>query len=160
MTPERVKWEPSKGLSYAVLFNRMLEIYNIESDKDGQASHSITFDSNQTSFDFLSPKEILVSDEKGRVTLLSSIDKQDSIEMKIALTGLKRIKKVETSPDFNFFVTLTSESVAIWNTKEFMSDLAENETDLMVELEPQKVIKRTQRLTACSITIIKEIGHK
>ncbi|MCR2129941.1 hypothetical protein NSX24_24360, partial [Salmonella enterica] len=27
MTPERVKWEPSKGTMYAVLFNRMLEIY-------------------------------------------------------------------------------------------------------------------------------------
>ena len=102
MTPERVKWEPSKGLSYAVLFNRMLEIYNVESDKDGQASHSITFDSNQTSFDFLSPNEILVSDEKGRVTLLYSIDKQDSIEMKIALTGLKRIKKVRHRLISNF----------------------------------------------------------
>lgn len=100
MSPERVRWEPSKGMNYAVLFNRLLEIYNVESDKNGEPNHSISFDSNQTSFDFLSPNEILVSDEKGRVTFLSSIDTPDSIQMKIAMTGLKRIKSVETSPDF------------------------------------------------------------
>lgn len=46
MTPERVKWEPSKGTMYAVLFNRILEIYDVETDKDGQALHSVSFDSN------------------------------------------------------------------------------------------------------------------
>ena len=76
--------------------------------------------------------------------------------MKIALIGNKRIKSVESSPDFKFFATLTSESVVLWNTKEFINDLAENETDLMVEVEPHNLVKRDQRLTACSITLIKE----
>jgi WD40 repeat protein len=71
MTPERVQWEPTKGMMYAVLFNRMLEIYNVEAAKDGEPLHSISFDSNQTSFDFITATDILVGDEKGRVTVLS-----------------------------------------------------------------------------------------
>ena len=76
--------------------------------------------------------------------------------MQIALIATKRIKSIEASPDFKFFTTLTSENVAIWNTQEFKDDLAENETDLMIELEPYQLIERKQRLTSCSITLIKE----
>ena len=46
MTPERVKWEPTSGTIYAVLFSRVLEIYNVESDKDGEPIHTVEFDSN------------------------------------------------------------------------------------------------------------------
>lgn len=43
-------WEPTKGKQYAVLFNRVLEVYDVNKD---EPVHSVTFDTNQTSFTYV-----------------------------------------------------------------------------------------------------------
>ena len=76
--PELIKWEPKKGVMYAVLFGKMLEIYTVEDD---QPIHSITFDTCQTSFDFLSDSSLVVGDQEGRLTIFMNCDKPDTIKM-------------------------------------------------------------------------------
>lgn len=65
-----------KGNMYAVLFDRALEIYSVESD---DPLHKINFDTQQTGFDFVSSTSIVVSDDKGRLTLLTQIDESSTI---------------------------------------------------------------------------------
>lgn len=74
--PQLVKWDMRIGNMYAVLFDRALEIYTVDSD---QPLHKITFDTQQTGFDFVSSTSIVVSDDKGRLTLLTGIEKSSSI---------------------------------------------------------------------------------
>ena len=49
--PELVRWEPSEGNIYAVLFSRLLEIFTVNDD---EPLHQVNFDTNQASFDFIS----------------------------------------------------------------------------------------------------------
>lgn len=53
--PIEVKWEPSDGKYFAILFNKMIEIYDLsknESAEDKPCSRVI-LDFNATSFDFI-----------------------------------------------------------------------------------------------------------
>ena len=59
--PELTRWDPVNGLLYAVLFGRLLEVYSVEDDGDTPL-HSASFDTQQTSFDFLSGTSLIVSD--------------------------------------------------------------------------------------------------
>jgi len=47
---EQVRWEPTRGQQYAVLFSRVLEIYSVSED---EPIHTMTFDTNQTSFTYM-----------------------------------------------------------------------------------------------------------
>lgn len=131
---ELIKWEPSSGLVYAVLFDRLLEIYTVESDGP---LHQVNFDSVQTGFDFLSPTELVVCDDLGRLTYLKDVDKEGGISMRIVETTYKRFRMVTTSPDCEFFTALTNESISLWNVWSFRDELARKEEgDLMCELQP------------------------
>jgi hypothetical protein len=87
--PLLVKWEPVDGKMYAVLLSRVLEIYSVNSE---EALHSISFDSTQTGFDFIAKSSIVVSDEKGRLTLFTGIEKEETISMKIIETEQTRFR--------------------------------------------------------------------
>ena len=80
---ELVRWENKKGTSYCVLFSRLLEIYSVSDD---EPMHSITFDTNQRGFDYLSESELIVCDDKGRLTLLQDIESEETISMRIIET--------------------------------------------------------------------------
>jgi hypothetical protein len=56
---------------YAVLFNKKLEIYSVESE---DAIHCIDFDTPQTDFCFVSETALIVADNKARLTLLTNVD--------------------------------------------------------------------------------------
>ncbi len=73
---EKVMWEPTQGKHYAVLFSHVLEIFTVECD---EPIHSITFDTNQTSFTYLGRLMIVVCDEKGRLSVLHGVDKQSGV---------------------------------------------------------------------------------
>ena len=49
----------------------MLEVYSVT---DNDAMHQISFDTNQTGFDFVSPTEIVVSDDQGRLSYFQAVD--------------------------------------------------------------------------------------
>ena len=46
----KIMWEPTKGKQYAVLFSRVLEVYSVNEE---EPVHSVTFDTNQTSFTYV-----------------------------------------------------------------------------------------------------------
>lgn len=59
---------------YAILFKRMIEVYNVEDETGGEkACASSIFDIDATSFDFIGPKQLCISDVKGNLTILKNI---------------------------------------------------------------------------------------
>jgi hypothetical protein len=76
---------------YAVLFQRALEIYSVDSDTP---LHKIAFDSQQTGFDFVSATCIIVSDEKARLTVLTNVHDAEKVQMKIVETEFGKFRSV------------------------------------------------------------------
>ena len=94
----------------------MLEIYSVEDD---EPMHQVSFDTNQTGFDFVSPTEIIVSDDQGRLTYFQDVQRDEGISMRIIETTYKRFRHVAASPDSEFFTALTNESISFWNMAAF-----------------------------------------
>ena len=66
----KIMWEPTRGKQYAVLFSRVLEVYSVNED---EPVHSVTFDTNQTSFTYVGETQLVVSDDKGRLSVFYQI---------------------------------------------------------------------------------------
>ena len=71
--PILVKWEPSASEIYAVLYNRMIEIYNPSVTKDDKPCASAIFDSTVVCFDFISSSSLVVSDTEGNLIVIKNI---------------------------------------------------------------------------------------
>jgi hypothetical protein len=56
-----VEWEKSEGKVYAVLFNKIVEIYSAEKDGEGAVSRHV-FDIHVTSMAFIGKSDLVVSD--------------------------------------------------------------------------------------------------
>ena len=129
--PVRVMWEPTQGKQYAVLFSRLLEVYSVDEE---EPVHSVTFDTNQTSFTYVGRTQIVVSDDKGRLSVFYGVqnDKGDSgegVQMFLVKTDFTRFKSLQASPDHSFFSVLTNSSVAIWGTQALKKVFDENPDD-------------------------------
>ena len=62
--PIEIKWEPSMGTKYAILYRKMIEVFDVEDQTEGEKPCSFTiFDSVASSFDFISESQICVADE-------------------------------------------------------------------------------------------------
>ena len=126
-------WEPTKGTQYAVLFSRILEVYSVEED---EAVHSVTFDTNQTSFTYLGESTLVLSDDKGRLTVFLNIDKPEGVEMHIVPTTYKRLKSLKASPDQSFVSVVTERSLALWGKSQLLDAFKQKSEDLMCEIDP------------------------
>ena len=117
--PVRVMWEPTQGKQYAVLFSRLLEVYSVDEE---EPVHSVTFDTNQTSFTYVGQTQIVVSDDKGRLSVFYGVHQNNrgksdgKVQMYLVKTDFTRFKSLQASPDHSFFSVLTNSSVAIWST--------------------------------------------
>jgi len=120
----KVMWEPTKGTQYAVLFSRVLEIYSVDEE---EPLHSVTFDTNQTSFTYVGESLLVVSDDKGRLSIFQDIDKKEGVQMRLIKTSYTRFKSLQSSPDQSFFSVVTNSSIAFWDTEELKAAFAEND---------------------------------
>ena len=132
MRAEQVQWEPTQGNQFAVLFSRVLEVYYVEQE---EPLHSITFDNNQTSFSYVGNKQIVVSDDKGRLSVLYNID-QSSAVMRIVKTNFTRCKSVQASPDHRFVSVVTNNSIAVWGMEELKASFDKRPDDSLHKVEP------------------------
>ena len=71
--PILVKWEPSTSEIYAVLYNRMIEIYNPSVTADDKPCATAIFDGTVVCFDFLSSTSLVVSDTEGNLIVIKNI---------------------------------------------------------------------------------------
>lgn len=124
----RIMWEPTKGKQYAVLFNRVLEVYSVNED---EPVHAVTFDTNQTSFTYVGETQLVVSDDKGRLSVFFGVDKKDGVEMRLIKTDYTRFKSLQASPDQSFFSVVTNSSIAFWGTEALRETFAGRPDDLM-----------------------------
>jgi len=97
----------------------MLEVYTVDSEEPVQ---QIKFDTQQSSFDFLTKDALCVCDNKGRLTLFTNVLSEEKISMKIIETDQTRFRSLQT---FNLndnkstggiFVTVSPKSVQVWST--------------------------------------------
>jgi hypothetical protein len=65
-----VKWEPSEGHLYSILYDRKLEVFRAEAEAPLTV---ITADVVFNCFDFVSGSEIVVADVQGKLTFVKSI---------------------------------------------------------------------------------------
>ena len=122
--PIAVKWEPSKSSSYAILYNRMLEIYNL-ADPTGsdQACATAIFDKTVCCMEFVGQETIVVSDMEGNLIVLKHILSQETLQMNIFRTKFPKIRSLKTfynrkSAKFEHVVGVSTDSkIAIWTCK-------------------------------------------
>mmetsp|Transcript_2922 Transcript_2922/g.4960 ORF Transcript_2922/g.4960 Transcript_2922/m.4960 type:complete len:120 (+) Transcript_2922:658-1017(+) len=99
--PIDVKWERASGQLYAILYNRMLEVYNLtdETGEQGQeeACSTCVFEVLVQSFDFVGRSEIVVADVEGNLCLISGILSDETLTMKLIKTKFPRIRQVKSS---------------------------------------------------------------
>jgi len=62
--------------------------------------------------------QIVVSDDKGRLTVFQGIDKKEGVEMRLIKTNYKRLKSLRASPDGSFLTVATDSSLAVWSASD------------------------------------------
>lgn len=120
--------------------------------------HSVTFDTNQTSFTYLGTSQIIVSDDKGRLSIFNGIDKAEGVEMRLVKTNYIRLKSLNASPDFSFITAVSSTSIVFWSAEELKAAFDEDagSADLMLRLDPTSEVPQSQRVLCSSVTVIQE----
>ena len=146
-------WEPTQGKHYAVLFSHILEVFTVECD---EPVHSITFDTNQTSFTYVGRLQLVTCDDKGRMSVFSNIDKQSGVQMRLIKTDYIRLKSLQASPDYTFVSAVTNSSLAFWSTDELKSAFDQEAQDGLQRMEPTLNVPQSQRLLCSTVTIVKE----
>lgn len=82
---------------------------------------------------------MVVSDEKGRLTILRGIDKEEGVQMRIVDTPFSRFKAVKMSPDFSFLSAITNEGLAVWDKETMQKEIKENAVnDLISKVRPHR----------------------
>lgn len=123
-----------------MLFSSILEVYSVDDD---EPIHSVTFDTNQTSFTYVNESQLVISDDKGRLSVFYGIDSKDNVEMRLVRTPFTRLKSLQASPDGSFFTAVTNESIAIWGTDDVKEAFDERPDDLMCRIEPTNDIPQS-----------------
>ena len=122
----------------------MLEVYAVEDEKP---KNNAIFDVNSTSFDYISPTQICVSNEQGNFTILKNIT--SSIAINIIHTKFPRIRQIKTCFDgsFQFVASISTDcKLAIWSCEK-LSEFTED----LEELKADRVVKSKTRLTSIAI---------
>ena len=135
-TPSLVKWCPFGSADmYVVLFSRSLELYTVEQDTP---IHSVNFNTTQTGVDFITDSALVISDDKGRLTLLTGIRTETT--MRIIETDFEKFRTVEAhhgDQSADFFCTVSKEGAQFWSTKEVLAKISEGE-DAIFKLKPSR----------------------
>ena len=160
--PVSVLWEPSQGQLFCILFNNLLEVFNVndESAADLPCSFSV-FDIQLTSVAFIGVDSLVASDVEGNLQVLSNIKSQEGLGLKTINTKFERIRQgkclyEQSSKQFQFLAAISTDSrIAVWDRKrisEFDHDLG--------ELKADRVVKAKDKLTCLQITDFSHLSIK
>jgi WD40 repeat protein len=95
LQPLSVQWEPSQGEMFAVIFNNLVEVYNVNDEQGAEkACSTAVFDVQLTSLAFISQNSIIVSDIEGNLHLLQGIESQTGISLKQINTKFEKIRTI------------------------------------------------------------------
>ena len=80
-------WTDEESSVFAVLYRRMLEVYDLagKGSSDVPCSRTV-FDREATSFEFISKDAVVVADQRSDLFILRNIQEQDGIVLHIAKT--------------------------------------------------------------------------
>ena len=102
----QVKWEPTKGDIYAVLFEKKIDIMGTDSDKP---KSSISADVNFVCFEFVNHEEVIIADVNGRLNYVKGINSEETISVSIVSTKSPRFRDMKYIPNSNFVCTISTE---------------------------------------------------
>lgn len=149
--PIQVLWEASKGTVYAVLYNKMVEVFSVHSEKEDEPITQTIFDSQVNSMAFISATSLVVSDTVGNLHLLKNIGDDEKFVLQQMKTKFERIKEVKASytqeRGYDYLAAISNDSrIGIYDCAKVM----EFDEDLE-EVKASKVIKYNGRLTCIAI---------
>jgi hypothetical protein len=101
-----VKWEPTLGKLYAILFEKKLEVFNAEAS--GPLS-SVSSDVTFNCFDFVSSTEIMTADIQGRFTFVKNIQEEEKTTITLINTKINRFRDIRCYPGTQTLVTAPTE---------------------------------------------------
>lgn len=105
--PIAVKWEQSKGQIFAILYRRMIEVYDMTKATAGDKPCSRTIlDFATSSFDFINANQLLISDDRGHLIIISNVTDADTLSMKIYSTKFTRLRELQVFDEL-FVAALT-----------------------------------------------------
>ncbi len=101
-----VKWEPTLGNHYAILYERKLEVY--EASKNDPIS-TVTTDTPFNMFEFVSPTELVIADVQGKLTFVKNITEEKNTNITLINTKVNRFKSIATLPGCGVLATASTE---------------------------------------------------
>lgn len=87
----QVKWEPTNGLHYAILYEKKLEVFT--ADKELPVS-SVTTDVNFNCMEFVSESEIVTADVSGKLTFVKNIQEEEKTTITLINTKIARFRDI------------------------------------------------------------------
>jgi len=100
-----VKWEPTSGNLYAILFEKRLDVFKAEaSEPVSSVSSDLTF----SCFDFVSPTEIITADVQGKLTFVKHIEDESKTTITLITTKVNRFRDIRCLPGSETLVTASS----------------------------------------------------
>lgn len=91
--PLKVQWEPSKGQKFAILYNNLLEVYNVDDATGADKPCSLAvYDIQLTSLAFVSDDSLVLSDQEGNIHLMENIHDQSKLSLKQINTKFSKIR--------------------------------------------------------------------
>jgi protein MAK11 len=109
-----VKWEPKLGETYAILFDKKIQV--LRTDREAVVSE-VSSDQSLTCMEFLSDNEVIAGDCLGRFLLVKGIQDAEKVSISIIETSsTSRFKSIKCSTSQNDLVSISAEGkICFWN---------------------------------------------
>lgn len=145
----QVKWEPTQGNVYAVLFDKKIDIMGTDSDRP---KSSVASDIANVCFDFVTDKEIVIADVNGRLSYLKGILSEETTTVSIVSTKSPRFRDIKFIPGSNYVCTISTEGqINFWEVDSMQKLQSE-----MVNGKAVKTIKSKSRLLCLSLNHVND----
>eukprot|EP00347_Sterkiella_histriomuscorum_P008517 403344799 len=146
----QIKWEPTQGNIYAVLYDKKVQIMGTDSDLP---KSSVTSDVAFVCFEFINENELLLADINGRFTYLKGIQSVETTTISIISTKIARFRDIKYIPDSEYVSSISTEgNICFWELPKLQKF-----TNEMGNIKPIKTIKSKHRLLCMTLN---HIGSK
>ena len=102
----QVKWEPTEGNLYAILYDKKLEVFKADNDKP---LSTVTTDVAFNCMEFVSGNEIITSDVQGKLTFVKNIEDEEKTTITLINTKVTRFREIKSVPRSNVLVGVATE---------------------------------------------------
>jgi hypothetical protein len=100
-----VKWEPTEGKLFSILYEKKLEVFNAEAS---EPLSTVTTETAFNCFEFVSPTEIITGDVQGKLTFIKNIQDEAKTTITLINTKIARFRDLRCFPGTGTLVACSS----------------------------------------------------